>query len=69
MKVERRAAVAALHRYMATANPPAVLVHELLTAVALMVAIDTDRKVSYVVDGYALVREPISLYGRRGSGA
>lgn len=69
MKPERRAARAALDRYLAAATPPSALVHELLSAVALMVATDTDRKVSYVVDDYALVREPVSLYGRRGSGA
>lgn len=69
MKHERRAARAAFDRYLAAGMPPAVLVHELLGAVAAMVATDTERKVSYVVDGYALVREPVSLYGRRGSGA
>ncbi|MCE4544630.1 MULTISPECIES: hypothetical protein [unclassified Caballeronia] len=68
-KKKRCTARAALDRYQAAANPPAALVHELLGAVAAMVAADTDRKISYVVDGYALVREPVSLYGRRGSGA
>lgn len=71
MNARRRAARAAFDRYQAANEPPAALVHELLGAVAAMVAADTERKVSYIVDGYAVIRqaEPISSYGRRGSGA
>jgi hypothetical protein len=67
----RRDALHALERYQAAATPTSTLVHELLNAIAAMVAADTNRKVSYVVDGFALIRqsESISLYSRRGSGA
>lgn len=71
MRHERRAARAAFDKYLAAVTPPAALVLELLGAVAEMVATDTERKVSYVVDGFLLNRQPtaISSYGRRGSGA
>lgn len=61
MRPERRAARAALDRYLGMANPPAALLHELLGAVAAMVAIDTNRKVSFVVDGFLITRQADSV--------
>lgn len=64
MNHKRRAARAAFDRYQAAIKPTAALVHELLGAVAAMVAADTGRTVSFIVDGYPIRRGDQQVHSR-----
>ena len=57
MKSERRAVHVALIGYDQAKVPTSALVLALLGAVAQMVAVDTERTVSFVIDGYPVNRD------------
>jgi hypothetical protein len=59
MKPERRAVEKALARYDLAATKTASLALEVLGATALMVAVDMDRSISFVADGFLITREPL----------
>jgi hypothetical protein len=59
MTPERRALDKAFARYRQAKDPTAALVHELLDATAKMVAADTERRVSFLVDGVSINRDPV----------
>jgi hypothetical protein len=56
MKPERRAVQIALSNYDQAFTPTSALVLAVLGSVAQMVAVDTGRSISFVVDGYAINR-------------
>jgi hypothetical protein len=58
MKPERRAVEKALAQYDQAAEKTAALALEVLGATAQMVSVDMDRTISFVTDGFLIVREP-----------
>lgn len=62
MKPERRAVEKALARYDQAVDKTAVLALEVLGATAQMVAVDLDRRISFVTDGFLITREPVRAH-------
>jgi hypothetical protein len=59
MAPERRALDRALAKYDLAEEKTAALVLAVLGTTAAMVAIDTDREISFVADGFLITREPL----------